>query len=60
MSWLAIFMLFMIVAGLAVSFTIVVWFGVDAAPQWLIYASFPVMALAGGAAINMILFGVPK
>jgi len=60
MSWLAIFMIFMIALGLVMSFTVLVWYGPSYAPMWLIYASYPIAALAGGAAINMILFGVPK
>ena len=60
MSWLAIFMIFVIVLGLVTSFTVLVWYGPNYAPMWLIYASYPISALAGGAAINMILFGIPK
>jgi len=53
-------MIFMIALGLVMSFTVLVWYGPSSAPMWLIYASYPISALAGGAAINMILFGVPK
>jgi len=60
MSWLAITMIFVIVLALAMSFAVLVWYGPNYAPMWLIYASYPISALAGGAAINMILFGVPK
>ena len=53
-------MIFVIALGLVMSFTVLVWFGPDRTPMWLIYASYPICALAGGAAINMILFGIPK
>jgi hypothetical protein len=48
-----------VVLALVVSFVILVMYGVDNTPTWLLYASFPIMAIGGGAAINMILFGVP-
>jgi len=60
MSWLAISMFVVIALALVMSFTVLVWFGLDRTPMWLIYASFPISALAGGALINMILFGLPK
>jgi hypothetical protein len=60
MSWVAISMVTMIWLGVVTSFTVLVWYGPSRAPMWLIYASYPISALAGGAAINMILFGVPK
>jgi len=57
MSWLAIFMFFIIVLGLVTNLVVLVWF--DETPMWIIYAAFPMTALAGGAAINMILHGIP-
>lgn len=60
MSLLTSFMIFMIVLGLVMSFAILVYPGADKVPMWFIYAAFPVAAMAGGAAISMILSGVPK
>lgn len=58
MTWLAIFMFAMMALALVTSFVVLVF--PNSTPMWLIYASYPITALAGGAAINMILFGLPK
>ena len=44
-----------IVLALIVIFWILVVYGVKAAPMWLIYASYPIAAIGGGAAISLIL-----
>jgi len=49
-----------IVLALVVSFLVLVWYGVSETPMWLIYASYPITAMGGGAAINLILNGIPK
>lgn len=46
---------FFIVLALVVSFVVLVVYGPGSAPLWLIYTSYPIMALGGGAAINLIL-----
>jgi len=53
-------MLVFIVLTLIVSFAILVYPGAEALPMWFIYASYPIAAMGGGAAINLILNGVPK
>jgi hypothetical protein len=44
-----------IVLALLSVFWVLVIFGVNRAPMWLIYASYPLMALGGGAAISLIM-----
>ncbi len=49
-----------IIAGLICSFMALVYPGINRLPLWLVYTTYIVTALGGGAAINMILNGLPK
>ena len=51
--------LFIVLALMAVFWVFVV-FGIEKAPMWLIYASYPLMAIGGGAAISLIMENTPK
>ena len=49
-----------IVLALMSVFWVFVVFGIEKAPMWLIYASYPLMAIGGGAAISLIMENTPK
>lgn len=49
-----------IVLALMSVFWVLVVFGIDKAPRWLIYTSYPLMAVGGGAAISLIMEQIPK
>ena len=53
-------MLISIALTLIVSFAILVYPGAAKLPDWFIWASYPIAGLGGGAAIHLILNGVPK
>lgn len=54
------FQVFSILAALLVSFLMLVYPGADKVPMWAVYTSMVIAAMGGGAAINLILSGVPK
>lgn len=49
-----------IIAALICSFMALVYPTLERLPMWFVYTTYIVTALGGGAAINMILNGLPK
>jgi len=47
--------IFFVVLALVLTFYIGVWRGVNNTPMWMLYISMAIMAIGGGAAINLIL-----
>jgi hypothetical protein len=59
-NWLFTAQLVAILLALGVSFLMLVYPGADKAPTWAVYTSMLVAGIGGGAAMNLILFGLPK
>lgn len=49
------FQAIMVALALITTFVVGVWVGPENMPRWALYASMAIMALGGGAAINLIL-----